>query len=126
MAERGIDKQEEKKSYGSVFLIGIALLVVLTGWSFWDDNITRRLWKGLQIRFYRLDYSKGKAAHDEANKKQQAQGPLGQRKQETASRRRLPRTFQEAGRRASEFKRRCVGPKARVAGKTGNRGHGSL
>jgi hypothetical protein len=72
MAERGIDKNEEKKSYGSVFLIGIALLVVLTGWSYWDDNITRRAWKGLQTRFYRLDYSKAKAAYDEENKKLQA------------------------------------------------------
>ena len=72
MAERGIDKQEEKKSYGSVFLIGIALLVVLTGWSFWDDNITRRPWKAMQARFYHLDYSKAMAAYNEENKKLQA------------------------------------------------------
>ena len=51
MAERGIDQSEEKKSYGAVFLIGIALLVALTLWAFWDDNITRRPWKAVQARF---------------------------------------------------------------------------
>jgi len=69
MAERGIDQNEEKKSYGSVFLVGIALLVALSLWAFLDDNITRRPWKGLQARFYRLDYARAKAAYDEENKK---------------------------------------------------------
>ena len=72
MAERGIDQTEEKKSYGSTFLIGIALLVALSFWAFWDDNITRRPWKNVQARFYRLDYDKAKAAYDEENKKLQA------------------------------------------------------
>ena len=72
MAERGIDQSEEKKSYGSIFLIGIALLVVFSFWAFWDDNITRRPWKGVQARFYRLDYTKAQAAYDEENKKLQA------------------------------------------------------
>ncbi len=62
MAERGIDPQEEKKSYGSVFLLGIALLVALSIWAFWDDNITRRPWKAFQSQFFRLDYNKAKAA----------------------------------------------------------------
>jgi mono/diheme cytochrome c family protein len=72
MAERGIDPNEEKKSYGSIFLIGIALLVALSFWSFWDDNITRRPWKNFQSQFYRLDYSRAKAAYDEEDKKLQA------------------------------------------------------
>src|SRR5918992_672989 len=72
MAERGIDQNEEKKSYGSIFLIGIALLVALSFWAFWDDNITRRPWKSVQTRFYRLDYAKAKAAYDEEHKKLQA------------------------------------------------------
>ncbi len=72
MAERGIDRSEEKKSYGSVFLIGAALLVAFSLWAYWDDNITRRPWKGIQARFYRLDYSKARAAYDEENKKLQA------------------------------------------------------
>jgi mono/diheme cytochrome c family protein/predicted nucleic acid-binding Zn-ribbon protein len=71
MAERGFDQNEEKKSYGSIFLIGIALLVVFSFWAFWDDNITRRPWKGVQVRFYRLDYNKAQAAYDEENKKLQ-------------------------------------------------------
>ena len=71
MAERGFDPQEEKKSYGSVFLIGIALLVALSIWAFWDDNITRRPWKSFQSQFHRLDYNKAKAAYEEENKKLQ-------------------------------------------------------
>jgi mono/diheme cytochrome c family protein len=69
MAERGIDQQEERKSYGSIFVVGVALLVVMTLWSFWDDNITRRPWKGIQYRFFRLDYQNAKAAYDDEQKK---------------------------------------------------------
>src|SRR5918996_4237854 len=69
MAERGIDQNEEKKSYASIFLIGIALLVAVSFWAFWDDNLTRRPWKSVQARFYRLDYAKAKAAYDEEHKK---------------------------------------------------------
>ena len=72
MAVRGIDEGEEKKSYGSVFLLGSALLVVVTLWSFLDDNITRRPWKSYQAQFYRLDYQKAKAAYDEEDKKLRA------------------------------------------------------
>ena len=71
MAVRGYDENEEKKSYGSVFLLGSSLLVVVTLWSFWDDNITRRPWKRYQTDFYRLDYRKAKAAYDEEDKKLQ-------------------------------------------------------
>ena len=72
MAERGIDQNEEKKSYSSIFVIGIGLLVAFSLWAFWDDNITRRPWKAFQSRFYRLDYAKAQAAYDEENKKLQA------------------------------------------------------
>ena len=72
MAERGVDQKEEKKSYGSVFIIGAALLVMLTIWAYWDDNISRRPWKVIQTKFYRLDYSKAKAAYDDEDKKLQA------------------------------------------------------
>ena len=71
MAERGIDQNEEKKSYSSIFVIGIGLLVAFSLWAFWDDNITRRPWKAFQSRFYRLDYAKAQAAYDEENKKLQ-------------------------------------------------------
>ncbi len=36
-----------------------------------DDNFTRRPWKGVQASFYRLDYTKAKAAYDEEDKKLQ-------------------------------------------------------
>lgn len=69
MAVRGVDEREEKKSYSSVFFLGSALLVVVTLWSFWDDNISRRPWKKYQADFYQLDYRKAKAAYDEDDKK---------------------------------------------------------
>ncbi len=72
MAVRGVDENQEKRSYGSVFLMGSALLVVVTLWSFWDDNITRRPWKRYQVEFYRLDYRKANAAYDEEDKKLKA------------------------------------------------------
>ena len=72
MAVRGVDEREEKKSYGSIFVLGSFLLVVLTLWSFWDDNITRRPWKRYQAQFYRLDYRKAQAAYNEEDKKLQA------------------------------------------------------
>lgn len=72
MAERGIDQKEEKKSYGSVFVLGAAILAALSVWAFWDDNITRRPWKGIQAQFFRLDYNKAKAAYDEEDKKLKA------------------------------------------------------
>lgn len=72
MAERGIDPKEERKSYGSIFVIGSGLLVALSLWAFWDDNFTRRPWKGVQANFYRLDYNRAKAAYDEEDKKLQA------------------------------------------------------
>jgi mono/diheme cytochrome c family protein len=72
MAVRGVDEKEEKKSYGTIFLLATALLVLVTLWSFWDDNFTRRPWKNFQLEFYRLDYKKSKAAYDEENKKLQA------------------------------------------------------
>src|SRR5437870_5303116 len=73
MAVRGIDEREEKKSYGSIFVLGSVILVVLTLWSFWDDNITRRPWKAFQARFYRLDYQKATLAYNEEDKKLQAE-----------------------------------------------------
>jgi mono/diheme cytochrome c family protein len=72
MAVRGVDEKEEKKSYGTIFLLATALLVLVTLWSFWDDNFTRRPWKSFQTSFYRFDYQKSKAAYDEENKKLQA------------------------------------------------------
>ncbi|HZD41120.1 MAG TPA: c-type cytochrome, partial [Terriglobales bacterium] len=71
MAERGIDQQEEKKSYGSVFIIGVALLVAVSLWAYWDDNFSRRPWKAVQASFYRLDYNKAEAAYNEEDKKLQ-------------------------------------------------------
>src|SRR5262245_47119458 len=72
MAERGIDQKEEKKSYGSVFVLGAGLLVALSLWAYLDDNITRRPWKGVQSRFYRLDYDRAQTSYYEEDKKLEA------------------------------------------------------
>jgi len=72
MAERGVDPKEEKKSYGSAFVLGAGILAALSLWAYLDDNIIRRPWKGIQAKFYRLDYNKAQAAYDEEDKKLQA------------------------------------------------------
>ncbi|HWP58052.1 MAG TPA: c-type cytochrome [Candidatus Acidoferrales bacterium] len=72
MATRDFDPEEEKKSYGAVFLLATSLLVFVALWAVWDDNFTRRSWKRYQAEFNRLDYAKAKAAYDAEDKKLQA------------------------------------------------------
>ncbi|MEE9550438.1 MAG: c-type cytochrome, partial [Candidatus Binatia bacterium] len=72
MAVRGVDVEEEKKSYGSVFLLGAILLVVVGLWAVYDDNFTRRPWKKIQADFYRLAYWKANAAYKEEDVKLKA------------------------------------------------------
>lgn len=62
MAVRGVDPNEEKKSYGTVFFVGSILLVVVSLWAVFDDNITRRVWKKHQAEFNRSDYERAEAA----------------------------------------------------------------
>ena len=72
MAVRGVDAEEEKKSYGAVFFLATSLLVVITLWAIFDDNFTRRPWKGFQAAFYGIDYGRARAAYEEEDKKLQA------------------------------------------------------
>ncbi|MFQ5851013.1 MAG: c-type cytochrome [Candidatus Binatia bacterium] len=72
MAVRGVDVEEEKKSYGSVFLLGAFLLVLVGLWAVFDDNFTRRKWKQYQSEFYRLDYEKARAAYTEEDRRLKA------------------------------------------------------
>jgi mono/diheme cytochrome c family protein len=69
MAVRGVDLEEEKKSYGSVFLVGVILLVFVGLWAVYDDNFTRRPWKKYQADFYRLDYQKAEETYREEDRK---------------------------------------------------------
>ena len=62
MAVRGVDPNEEKKSYGAVFFVGSILLVVVSLWAVFDDNITRRVWKIHQTEFLQTDYERAAAA----------------------------------------------------------------
>ncbi|MEE9567973.1 MAG: hypothetical protein V3W37_01185, partial [Candidatus Binatia bacterium] len=72
MAVRGVDVEEEKKSYASVFVLGAILLVFVGVWAVYDDNFTRRPWKKYQTEFYQLDYLKASAAYDEEDRKLEA------------------------------------------------------
>ena len=85
MAERGVDPKEEKKSYGSAFVLGAAILAALSLWAYLDDNIIRRPWKGVQAKFYRLDYNKAQAAYDEEDKKLQADAKYKELSQKLAA-----------------------------------------
>jgi len=71
MAVRGVDPVEERKSYGSVFFLGVCLLVGLSLWALYDDNFSRRPWKRYQAEFYRMDYGKAQEAYAAEDKKLQ-------------------------------------------------------
>lgn len=52
----GLDPEEEGKSYSTLFVLLVALLLVSAIWSIWDDNISRRPWKQYQVEFDRLAF----------------------------------------------------------------------
>ncbi len=52
---------EEKKSYASVFLLAVALLLVTSVWIVWDDQISRRPWKKYQYEFSQTQIERAKA-----------------------------------------------------------------
>jgi mono/diheme cytochrome c family protein len=54
----GLDPGEESKSYSALFVLIVALLLVVSVWSIWDDNISRRPWKEYQVEFDKLAYNK--------------------------------------------------------------------
>lgn len=51
-------ENEEKKSYGAVFLLVVALLFACSLWALWQDSFSRHLWKKWKSDFYRLAISK--------------------------------------------------------------------
>lgn len=65
MAVRGVDPNEEKKSYGIVFFLGAMLLAVVSLWVIWDDNVTRRVWKDYQWDFFAIDYERAEKGLEE-------------------------------------------------------------
>ncbi len=52
---------EEKKSYSSVFLLAVALLLATAIWIVWDDQISRRPWKKYQYEFSEMQIDRAKA-----------------------------------------------------------------
>ncbi|MFI5397661.1 MAG: c-type cytochrome [Candidatus Binatia bacterium] len=55
MARRETNIDDEKRSYGAVFLLAVGLLLAVAVWSVWDDNISRRPWKYYQAEFSRQE-----------------------------------------------------------------------
>jgi mono/diheme cytochrome c family protein len=52
----GLDPVEEGKSLSALFVLMVALLLAVSVWSIWDDNISRRPWKQYQVEFDQLAY----------------------------------------------------------------------
>src|SRR5689334_19982863 len=57
MARRNTPLDDEKRSYGAVWLVLSLLLLVSGLWAVADDNIFRRPWKKYQAGFNRLEIS---------------------------------------------------------------------
>lgn len=55
---RGLIEEEERRSYGAVFVLFVALLVACTVWAVWQDTFSRHLWKKYKTDFYRLAIEK--------------------------------------------------------------------
>lgn len=51
-------ENEEKKSYGAVFLLATAILLAGSLWAIWQDSFSRHLWKKWKTDFYRIAISK--------------------------------------------------------------------
>ncbi|NQY91188.1 MAG: c-type cytochrome [Deltaproteobacteria bacterium] len=57
-SNRGLVEEEEKRSYGAVFLLIIGVLVACTVWAVWQDTFSRHEWKKYKADFYRLAIEK--------------------------------------------------------------------
>src|SRR5207247_11324260 len=53
---------EEKRSYGALWLVSSLLLFVGALWAIADDNIFRRPWKKCQVEFKRIEIERVAAA----------------------------------------------------------------
>ncbi len=51
-------ESEEKRSYGAVFVLTVALLLACTVWAIWQDTFSRHLWKKYKADFYRAAIAK--------------------------------------------------------------------
>ena len=58
MIGRGFVEAEEKRSYGALFLLVIALLLACGAWAIWQDSFSRHLWKKYKTDFYRFAIGK--------------------------------------------------------------------
>jgi hypothetical protein len=45
MAGPEFHQSEEKKSYSTVFLLSVGLLLACTVWAIWQDSFSRHFWK---------------------------------------------------------------------------------
>jgi len=67
MAKPEFYESEEKKSYSTVFLLAVALLLACSVWAIWQDSFSRHLWKKLKTDFYRtaIDRYNGELAKED-------------------------------------------------------------
>ncbi|RMD81810.1 MAG: hypothetical protein D6815_10825 [Candidatus Dadabacteria bacterium] len=49
---------EERKSYGAVFVLAVALLLACTLWAIWQDAFSRHQWKQYKYEFYKQALSR--------------------------------------------------------------------
>src|SRR5262249_18153571 len=68
MARRDSPLDDEKRSYGAVWLLLSLLLLVCALWAVLDDNVFRRPWKKYQAGFERIEIStiEGQIAAEQA------------------------------------------------------------
>src|SRR5436305_15012133 len=64
---------EEKRSYGALWLVSSLLLFVGALWAIADDNIFRRPWKKWQAEFNRLEIRRLKDAMEDEQKRLDAE-----------------------------------------------------
>ncbi|MGH7790552.1 MAG: c-type cytochrome [Candidatus Binatia bacterium] len=62
MARRKERIDDEQRSYSTVFLFAVGLLLIGAGWTVWDDNISRRPWKKYQVEFSDIQIERAKQA----------------------------------------------------------------
>src|SRR5438045_2255719 len=58
MARRSTPLDDEKRSYGAIWLVSALLLFVGALWAIADDNVFRRPWKKFQAEFNRIEIHK--------------------------------------------------------------------
>lgn len=104
---------DEKRSYGAVFLLGVAMLLAGAIWAVWDDNIARRPWKKYQLEYFGMEVDQAKQALREEDQRLAADPTYQQVTRDLAEARRQLETG-ETARRLSQLRRQREAAKLEV------------